>query len=510
MSVEPKLRELERPDAQKRCQMYFGLFEEVLGAYPSIPDTMFIMDIGDMPTPSQDIPIFQFQKPTGSSAILLPDIDFIGLDYYHQPVVADNIPYQEKATSAIFVGGTSGQRNTVETVRAPVAPRLRIAKHFRGHPDIHVLLTTLTACENAEAEQALRDLGFGGPPIPWNEQFPHKFIISIDGNGATCSRVVIALKSNSALLKYNSTHRLYYFKGLIPWLHYVPIVENSDIEGIIRIEREYPDIFASIADEGRHFAETYINKQRVFQYVAELLTHYAVHVYPMNDPEHSSTTKLAEGTASQPQLSPRTLDDIGLETGTDKSSLHHGYLAHYEQALRDLPKIDRILEIGVHRGASLRMWREFLPYAEIVGLDVKDTGVIRADERIVVEIGNQADPAVLRRLVGARGPFDVVVDDGSHIWTHQIVSFETLFPTLVPGGLYILEDVHTSYGELAVAHGRDSPVSTAAYLHRLTDMLFGWDYEDSVDDLGKRVRPFAAMIDSIVVIRRSVLIRRRL
>jgi Glycosyl transferase family 90 len=322
VSIESKAREFEHPDAKKRCQMYLGLFEAVLRVYPSIPDTMFILDIGDMPPPCGDTPIFQFQKPYGSSAILLPDIDFLGLDFYHQPGYADKIPYQEKTTSAIFVGGTSGQTNTVETVREPVAPRLQAGKHFRGHPDINFLLTTLSRCENAEAEQALRDLGFGGPTVPWSEQFPHKFIISVDGNGATCSRVVIALKSNSALLKYDSPHHLYYFKGLVPWLHYVPIVEHGDIENIIKIEREYPGTFASIAEEGRRFAETYITRQRVFQYVAELLTLYAVLVYPMNDSDHPSTIMRANDIALRPQLSLRTLDEIDLETGTDKSSLH--------------------------------------------------------------------------------------------------------------------------------------------------------------------------------------------
>ena len=100
VTIDPKLRELERPDAQKRCQMYLGLFESVLRVYPSIPDTMFIMDIGDMPAPCADTPIFQFQKPNGSSAILLPDIDFLGFDFYPQPAITDKIPYREKATSA--------------------------------------------------------------------------------------------------------------------------------------------------------------------------------------------------------------------------------------------------------------------------------------------------------------------------------------------------------------------------------------------------------------------------
>ena len=57
-----------------------------------------------------------------------------------------------------------------------------------------------------------------------------------------------------------------------------------------------------------------------------------------------------------------SLDEIGIETGTDKSSMHHGYLDFYEmffETLRDKPV--RILEIGVLGGASVMMWEEILP-----------------------------------------------------------------------------------------------------------------------------------------------------
>ena len=280
ISVEPKSSQPADVAADRRCRTYLGFFREVLRAYPSIPDTMFVLCVGDMAPPGLDTPLFQFQKPAGSSSILLPDIEFIELEYYHQPALADNVPYADKAHSAIFVGGTSGQLNTVETVRHPVAQRLRAAKYFRGHANVRFLLTSLSQCENTEAEQALRDLGFGGPRIPWPEQFSHKFIISVDGNGATCSRVVIALKSNSVLLKYDSSHHLYYFRGLIPWRHYVPIRVDGDIEDIVQIERECPNAFASIAEEGRYFAETYLVRPRVLQYAAEVLTGYARHVYP--------------------------------------------------------------------------------------------------------------------------------------------------------------------------------------------------------------------------------------
>ena len=40
---------------------------------------------------------------------------------------------------------------------------------------------------------------------------------------------------------------------------------------------------------------------------------------------------------------------------------------------------------------------------------------------------------------------DVIVDDGSHVSAHVILSFETLYPSLKPGGIYIVEDIGTSY-----------------------------------------------------------------
>ena len=127
------------------AKFYFGLFEEVLGAYPSIPDTMFIMDIGDMPTPSQDIPIFQFQEADWFQRHFASGYRFyLGLITITNPWLPITSPIKKRRLLRSLWVCTSGQRNTVETVRAPVAPRLRIAKHFRGHPDIHVLLTTLT------------------------------------------------------------------------------------------------------------------------------------------------------------------------------------------------------------------------------------------------------------------------------------------------------------------------------------------------------------------------------
>ena len=106
----------------------------------------------------------------------------------------------------------------------------------------------------------------------------------------------------------------------------------------------------------------------------------------------------------------------------------------------------RVLEIGVYRGGGLDLFRHYLgAEAVLVGIDI-DEAASRAVRGIYpVEIGDQEDPAFLRRVAELHGPFDVVIDDGGHRMRQQIVAVETLFPLLTDGGAYFVEDCHTSY-----------------------------------------------------------------
>ena len=106
----------------------------------------------------------------------------------------------------------------------------------------------------------------------------------------------------------------------------------------------------------------------------------------------------------------------------------------------------RVLEIGVQNGGSLQLHQKYFPFAEkIVGVDIDPTCDRVEGGNIIVEIGSQADQDFLIDVSDMHGPFDIVVDDGSHIFTHQIASFETLFPRMSSAGVYIVEDIHTSY-----------------------------------------------------------------
>lgn len=106
----------------------------------------------------------------------------------------------------------------------------------------------------------------------------------------------------------------------------------------------------------------------------------------------------------------------------------------------------KLIEIGAGLGGSAQMWKRwFGDQAHIVSLDVRDECEAFAEDRISVRIGHQADVSFLRRIVTEFGTPDIVIDDGSHIWSDQIASFEFLYRHLATDGVYLVEDVHTSY-----------------------------------------------------------------
>lgn len=204
------------------------------------------------------------------------------------------------------------------------------------------------------------------------------------------------------------------------------------------------------------------------------------------------------------------LDSIGLRTGTDKSSSHHDYLRHYEACLsaqRD--PVKKLLEVGVYDGSSLRMWQEFFPDATIVGLDIDPRCLAFAEGNAKVEMVDQSDVQQLCRVTAAYGPFDVVIDDGSHIWSHQILTFETLFPHVVPGGLFIIEDMDTSYGEYVTHYGQDSTMTAAQYVLKLASYMLGSNAANLAAEHDLRMRSFVPAIESIMMIGRCAIIRRK-
>lgn len=104
------------------------------------------------------------------------------------------------------------------------------------------------------------------------------------------------------------------------------------------------------------------------------------------------------------------------------------------------------LEIGVQRGGSLQMWQRFFgPLATIVGIDIDPSCAAHSGENVHVRIGDQSDTQFLKSLIDEFGPFDIVLDDGSHHMIHIWKTFEFMYPKISKNGIYAVEDLHTAY-----------------------------------------------------------------
>ena len=121
----------------------------------------------------------------------------------------------------------------------------------------------------------------------------------------------------------------------------------------------------------------------------------------------------------------------------------HAYTPKYWDLFKDrIADVKYVLEIGINSGASLQMWEEFFPNAKIIGLDI-NTGTLFNKDRIRCFFADQNNRASLLHAMAQAGPqlYDLIVDDGSHELSHQVLSANVLLPYLAVGGMYVIEDI---------------------------------------------------------------------
>ena len=171
------------------------------------------------------------------------------------------------------------------------------------------------------------------------------------------------------------------------------------------------------------------------------------------------------------------LTELGTKYETDKVHDHH-YTPHYHrrfESFRHEPIT--LLEIGVGGyddpalgGNSLRMWKDYFPNGTIVGLDIADHRD-QTEDRIHIEQGDQSDPRVLHHLGKTYGPFDIIVDDGSHKVDDIMQSWVVLWSYLKDGGWYVIEDLQTAYWPAYGGSSARTGDSTIGFLQGLIDRI---------------------------------------
>ncbi len=193
-------------------------------------------------------------------------------------------------------------------------------------------------------------------------------------------------------------------------------------------------------------------------------------------------------------LSKRRLAWLAAVYGSDKGATAHRYTELYERHLEPMRRTaTRVLEIGVFRGASLQMWRDYFPRAEVYGVDVDVDHLDVRPERIRVVQGDQADPALLRE-VRELGPFDLIVDDGSHRGEDVLATFCGLFSAVRPKGYYVIEDMHTAYQEKIYGGGPPGMRGTSVALaQQLVDAVNRAEIAREYPDAAVQLPPVAAL-----------------
>ena len=117
---------------------------------------------------------------------------------------------------------------------------------------------------------------------------------------------------------------------------------------------------------------------------------------------------------------------------------------HHFSAFRNKEVV--ILEVGVFQGGSLQMWKDYFgPKARIYGIDINPNCKTLEEENIQIFIGSQSDRKFLRKVKESIPPVDILIDDGGHTMKQQKVTFNELFDHVKENGVYLCEDLHTSY-----------------------------------------------------------------
>jgi demethylmacrocin O-methyltransferase len=190
-------------------------------------------------------------------------------------------------------------------------------------------------------------------------------------------------------------------------------------------------------------------------FVAALLVVLCFNAFSQLDPLRSPQLKELPDS-----LHKRGLIELSEIFGTDKQPSMHNFVDLYDRHITPLQdSVHRFLEIGIFNGASHKMWKCFFDSAEVYGIDIRQKPWI---EKLGIHtyIANQANREQLQAFMDASGgSFDVIVDDGGHFMDHQQISLGFLFQHLNEGGLFIIEDVHTSIPAFYEGFGVDSTQS---------------------------------------------------
>jgi hypothetical protein len=183
------------------------------------------------------------------------------------------------------------------------------------------------------------------------------------------------------------------------------------------------------------------------------------------------------------------------------------YLEIYDRHFSRFRGTDvHIVEFGVSYGGSLQMWKHYFgPRARIFGIDINPQCKKLEEEGVEIFIGDQGDRNFLKELANKIPRIDILIDDGGHTMQQQINTFEELFPRIDRNGIYLCEDLHTSYWT-KFGGGYKKPDTFVEYSKNFIDYIHAWQASQT-DTL--RVTEFTRSVHSLHYYNGILLIEKR-
>ena len=195
------------------------------------------------------------------------------------------------------------------------------------------------------------------------------------------------------------------------------------------------------------------------------------------------------------------LEKFFIEKGNRNSYKWKHYLEIYDKNLSRFRNKDiNIIEFGVYDGGSLQMWKKYFgSKANIFGVDIDIRCKEYEEERIKIFIGDQENKNFLSELLQKIPKIDVLIDDGGHTMKQQINTFEVMFDHIKFGGIYICEDLHTSYwGKFGGGYNKST--TFIEYSKKFIDDLHRWHSKSIRLNRSKKSIYSVSYYDSMIII----------
>ena len=163
--------------------------------------------------------------------------------------------------------------------------------------------------------------------------------------------------------------------------------------------------------------------------------------------------------------------DFIIDESTSDKITKHGYHRFYPWFLNHLRGENvNLLEIGIDRTESLKLWKGYFDSVNLHGIDIDEKEFNETE--VTLHKIDQSNTSELDNFVATVGiKFDVILDDGSHVPEHQILTINKLWDLVKPGGIYIIEDIETSYWKKSSIYGYRFNARKRGIMHEFSKLI---------------------------------------